>query len=307
VLSLRFASDKPVLEAVWHGTFTSISAFCNAGFDLQGSFASMAAYNDSILVNLVLIGLIQAGSLSFVVFSDLSQSRSWSRLSLDTKLVISVNLLLILGGTAAFLIAEWNNGLAGVDTTSKPLAALFQNVAARTAGFATIGFADLHAVTLFAWVGIMMVGGAAGSTAGGVKLNTVGVIFAAVIATLRGQSEPHIFNRRIPAGLVFRAMAVIAIFVSVHFLFTVMLAITEDVFAPTQDIAFIALMFEAMSAMATVGLSTGVTPSLSTLGKLVLSLAMIFGRLGPLSVAYALQRKQHADPFRLPEAAVRIG
>jgi trk system potassium uptake protein TrkH len=134
----------------------------------------------------------------------------------------------------------------------------------------------------------------------------VGVVAAAVLSTLRGREEPHVFGRRLATPLILRAMAVIALMMLSHFLVTLLLATTEDLLAD-HDVSFIALMFEAISALATVGLSTGITPSLSTAGKLVLCAAMFIGRLGPLTAAYALQRHEQPVPYRLPVAPVRIG
>jgi trk system potassium uptake protein TrkH len=306
LLAARFARDMPVHEAIYYGLFHSISAFCNAGFDLFGNFGSIAEYQSSLWVSGVLMILIQAGALSYLVFADLGAKRRWVSLSLDTKLVLVVNAFLLAAGAVSFLVAEWNASLAPVPETARPLAALFQSVSARTAGYASVNFADAHALTLFVWVAIMMVGGASGSTAGGVKLATLGVVMAAVVSTVRGRSEATAFGRRIETLVIYRAMAIIALFMLVHFLVTAALGISEDLFGG-RDSSFIALMFEAMSAMATVGLTTGITPTMTTAGKLILCVAMLFGRLGPLTAAYALQRRQARVAYRLPVAPVRIG
>jgi trk system potassium uptake protein TrkH len=306
VLTLRFWQDMPLSEALWFGVFHAASAFCNAGFDLQGGFASLVPYQGSIVVNAAVILLIQAGALSYVVLADVATRRRWAALAVDSKLVLIANGVLLLAGAIAFLAAEWGRSLGQTAWEARPLAALFQSVAARTAGFATVNFAEVHHVTLFLWMALMLVGGASGSTSGGVKLTTVGVVAAAVVSTLRGREEPQLFGYRVPTPLVFRAMAVIALMVVVHFAATALLATAEALFGGAE-VGFIALMFEAMSALATVGLSTGITPSLTTAGKLVLCAAMFFGRLGPLTVAYALQRRQRPARYRFPAAAVRIG
>lgn len=305
-LSIFFARDRPVPEALWFGIFHAVSAFCNAGFDLQGGFNSLSAYRSSPAINVILMLLIQAGALSYVVFADAARTRRWRHFALDTKLVLSTHVALLAGGSVLFLIAEWNGALDGVSAPVRPIAALFQSVSARTAGFATVNFGEAHTVTLFAWVGIMLVGGASGSTAGGAKLSTIGVIAAAVFSTLRGREEAHVFNRRLETTLVFRAMAVVVLMVIVHFSVTLALIAAEDV-SGHVEIGFLSLMFESMSALATVGLSTGITPSLSTVGKLILCGAMFFGRLGPLTAVYALQRRQRPIRYRLPAAPVRIG
>ncbi|MGH2535227.1 MAG: TrkH family potassium uptake protein [Thermomicrobiales bacterium] len=306
LLTIRFAQDLPLHNALWHGVFHSVAAFCNAGFDLQGAFVSLQPYNASVTVNVVILLLIQAGALSYIVFEDVYHKRRWTTLALDTKLVLIVNVAMLAIAAISFLIAEWRGVLSDTPVAYRPLSALFQSVAARTAGFATVDFNDAHVVTLFVWVAAMLVGGASGSTAGGVKLATVGIIGAAIVSTLRGRDELQVFGRRIPAPLVFRAMTVIAIMLIAHFVTTLLLAATEDLLG-NSDAGFLALMFEAMSALATVGLTTGITPSLTDAGKLVLCAAMFFGRIGPLTAAYALQRRQQVIRYRLPEASVRIG
>jgi trk system potassium uptake protein len=249
--------------------------------------------------------LIQAGALSYLVLADAATCRRWSRLAVDSKLVLLTNALLILAGVAAFLAIEWGAALAGRGDGGRVLTALFQSVTTRTAGFATVNFAELQAATLFVLMALMFIGGASGSTAGGVKLATVGVIAAALVSTLRGQEQTQVFGRRVPTALVFRAMAVIAIMLTVHFAATALLAATQH--RGGEDLSFVALMFETMSALATVGLSTGITPLLTTEGKLILCAVMFFGRLGPLTAVYALQRRQRPSRLRYPPVAVRIG
>jgi trk system potassium uptake protein TrkH len=306
ILASHFAVDRPLPEALWHGVFHAVSAFCNAGFDLQGSFRSLVGYDTSVLVVVTVMALIQMGALSYMALSETWIERSWHNLALDTKLVLAVNAILLVVGTGGFLAVEWDSALEQTPAWARPMSALFQSVAARTAGFATVNFGEAHASTLFLWVALMLVGGASGSTAGGVKLATLGVVIVAVLSTLRGQTEPQLWGRRIATALIFRAMAVIALFLIAHFVVTLLLALTEDVFND-ERLSFIDMMFEAMSAMATVGLSTGITPGLSTPGKVVLCAAMFFGRLGPLTAVYALQRRQRPTRYRFPQTPIRIG
>ena len=163
-------------------------------------------------------------------------------------------------------------------------------------------------MTVFFWIGLMLIGGASASTAGGVKLATVGVIAASVYSTIAGREDTNVFGRRVAPAIVFRAMAVVAIMMVVHFAGTIALAVTENVISNSDD-SFESLMFEVMSGLGTVGLSNGLTPNLSTLGKLVLCVVMFFGRLGPLTALYALQRRQRRrNPrYRLPVTPIRIG
>jgi len=306
VLAARFARDESLPVAIWHGIFTSVAAFCNAGFDLQGGFRSMAFYADSPWVNLAIVLLIQAGALSYITFSDVWVKRRWRTLTLDVKLVLLTNAVVLALGTAGFLVLEWSASMAGLDGWAKLLAALFQSTSMRTAGFASVGFGEVHPATLFMTIAIMMVGGAAGSTAGGIKLATLAILVVTVIATVRGEAEPQAFGRRIATALVFRAMAVTSLFVAAHFVLTLALSITEESIAG-HDFGILTLMFETMSGLATVGLSTGITPEVSGPGKVILCLAMYIGRLGPLTAVYALQKRQRQQRYRYPESWVRIG
>jgi trk system potassium uptake protein TrkH len=306
-LTLRFSRDMPLFDALWFGIFHAVSAFCNAGFDLQeGGFVSFIPYQDSLVINGVVMLLVQAGALSYLAFADVVSARRWRWLAVDTKLILTVNGLLVAAGTIAFLAIEWNGALASTVNGIKPMVALFQSVAGRTAGYATVSFGDVTAETLFIWMALMLIGGASGSTAGGVKLATVGVIAAALLSTLQGRDETQVFGRRVPVRIVFQAMAVIAIMLTLHFVATALLVASQGWFQG-EEFPFVTLMFEAMSALATVGLSTGITPSLETAGKLILCVLMFVGRLGPLTVVYALQRRRRPVRLRYATASVRIG
>lgn len=305
-LTAHFAETQRFSVALWWGIFHSVSAFCNAGFDLQGGAMSMSGQTQSPVALLTIGGLIQAGALSYMVVADVWRSRRWRPLQLDTKLVLLMNAALIFVSGIVFMVVEWNSGMASIETAWKPLNAWFQAIAARTAGFASADWSSAHNATMYLWIVIMMVGGAAGSTAGGIKLATLGVIIMTVISTVRGQEAPQAFGRRISHQVVYRALALIAIFMATHFLLSMMLVMTEDLWN-SERFSFLSLMFETMSALATVGLSTGVTGELSAGGKLVLILGMFIGRLGPITLAYALQSRMKPERFRYPEATIRIG
>jgi trk system potassium uptake protein TrkH len=274
--------------------------------DLEGGFRSLGGYADSPWVNLPVMLLIQGGTLSYFTLHDVWSKRQWRLLTLDVKLVLITNAVLLIGGGLAFLALEWGNVLGDLDGGSKVLAAMFQSTTMRTAGFSTVSFTDAHPATLFISMGIMMVGGAAGSTAGGIKLATLAILVLMVVAAVRGREEPGAFGRRIAIPLVYRAMTVTALFLLAHFVFTLALAITENVIAG-KEFGFLPLMFETMSGLASVGLSTGITPDLSAAGKLILCLCIYLGRLGPLMAVYALQTAGQPTRYRLPEAPVRIG
>lgn len=300
------AGQLRLLDAIWNGLFYAITAFCNAGFDLTGGFQSFRPVATDLWVNVVLMALIQLGALSYMVFADVARKRSWHELSLDSKIVLSLNAVLLAAGTVVFLAAEWGGALADYAPGTKLLASLFQSVSARSAGFTTIDWAVVNPLTLFFWLGLMFVGGASGSTSGGVRLSTFGVVLAAVSSTLRGNPETQVGNRRIATPIVFRAVTVIVIFLLIFGAGTVALSTAEHHLGHRQT-PMIALMFEAMSALATTGVSTGISPALTAAGKLVLCAMMFVGHLGPLITVYALQRRQTQESYRFPEEAVRIG
>lgn len=306
LLTLRFLQDQSPPVALWYGIFHAVSAFCNAGFDLQGNFQSLSRYQTSPWINGTIVALIQAGALSYMVLDDAWKTRKWSRFQLDTKLVLLTNAILVGTGAVLFIVTEWNAALVNTPDWARPMVAIFQSASVRTAGFTTVSFGDVHSPTVFLWIGMMMIGGASGSTAGGIKLATAAVVFVAVINTLRGETQTQIFKRRIPTFLVFRAMAIIAVYLSIHFVFTLLLGFTEDVMG-TKDLTFLALMLETMSAAATAGLTTGITPDLSTAGKIVLCAAMFFGRFGPITLVYALTRRQKVTRYRYAESSIRMG
>jgi trk system potassium uptake protein TrkH len=188
---------------------------------------------------------------------------------------------------------------------TRPLQALFESISGRTAGFTTTDFSGVSTVTTFSWVALMFVGGASGSTAGGIKMTTVAIVLIAVLSEIRGKNEPEIFNRRIPMSLVMRATTLVMLFIMINFVMTLALASTEHLYG--QDPPFVAILFETVSAQATNGLSTGITPALSEPGKLILTAGMFIGRLGPLTLAYALAQRKQPPRYRFPETTVHIG
>ena len=306
VLTLAFWRDQPFPRALWAGIFYAVSSFCNAGFDLQGEFGSLGEHHNSPALLLSIGILVQFGALSYMVLQDVWEHRRWRKLHLDTKLVLLTNGAIIIIATVLFLLVEWNGAMAGIEREWKPLNAFFQAIGARTSGFSSVGWDEANSSTMYVWIALMMVGGAAGSTTGGVKLATIAVIAVAVLSTVRGRDDPQAFGRRMSPQLVYRAMSIMALFLATHFMLSLALVITEDILN-ADEFSFLSLMFEAMSALATVGLSTGVTNELSAPGKAVVIIGMFVGRLGPITVAYALQNRQRRDHFRYPEANIRIG
>lgn len=305
LLTLYFAREMSLMSALWHGVFHSISAFCNAGFDLQGNFDSLTGYRSSITINLIFITLIQLGAISYIALSDLYEKRNWRRLSVNSKMIFSYNAALIVIGAVAFLAAEWNGVMSDTSNWSKPMQSLFMSVSGRTAGFSSADLSTASSFTLFVFMALMFIGGASGSTAGGIKIGTIGTVTALIVNTIRGRRDIQIFNRRLQITLAHQAVTVVALFIAAHFLVTLGLAGSERVYG--TDPPFLRLFFEAMSAIVTNGLGNGITPELHGLSKIFLCFAMFLGRIGPLTIVFALQRHQSRERYRLPEGRVHIG
>jgi trk system potassium uptake protein TrkH len=302
LLLTRLGLSEGIGRGLWLSVFQSVSAFNNAGFDLFGGFASLTGVRTDGVVVLVTAGLLIVGGLSYVVLSDVFRQRRFVWFSLDTKLVLVTTGALLLVAMLVYLVAEGGNPgtLAALPWREKLLCVVFQAATPRTAGFTTVNIAAMHDYTLLFTLFLMFVGGAAGSTAGGIKVNTFGLLAATVVGTLRGRAQVSAYGREFSVQHVQRALAVAALALSFVGLSILALAITEE-----ADVLSVA--FEAMSAFGTVGLSTGLTPSLSLWGRVVIMVTMFVGRLGPLYVALALVQRQRACDYRYPVEPVRIG
>jgi len=301
-LFIRFSAYFPARTAVWKSVFHSISAFNNAGFDVIGNFRSLTGYQTDAGLLLLTAALIFLGGISYLVLSDLIRVRKLSKLSLDSKLVLSTTVILLVGGIVVMLITELADPLAfgSLTVPQTVLSAFFQSVTARTAGFTIVNMASLAPYALFFTMFLMFVGGASGSTAGGIKLNTFGILAATVWSTVRGRENPAAFGREFDKQQIYRAMAVIMLSLGVVVLAVFLLTIYENT-------GFIQLLFETISAFATVGLTTGITPGLSMAGKLIITVTMFVGRLGPLAMTMALLQRQQPSSYRYPEEIIRIG
>ncbi|MBI4499325.1 MAG: Trk family potassium uptake protein [Chloroflexi bacterium] len=302
ILFLRFVGERPPGKALWFAVFHAVSALNNAGFDIAGDFRSLIGYQSDPVVVLTVAALIMAGGLSYITLANIARQRSFVRLSLDSKIVLVTSVVLWVLGTAAVLVAEWNNRstLGPLAWPDKLLNAFFQSVTARTAGFNTVDTAGLTEHSLFLLVGLMFIGGAAASTAGGIRLNTFSALLVAIIATVLGRSDVQAFRRTIPPALVYRALAIALLSVAFVFVVAYLLAFTEE--AP-----FLHLLFETVSAFGTVGLTTGITPNLSPVGSLIIVMTMLVGRLGPLTLAVLLAGRLTAPRIHYAQEPVRVG
>jgi trk system potassium uptake protein len=288
--------------SLWTAVFHAVSAFNNCGMDIFGNYQSLIGYqNDTSLLILTAV-LIYLGSIGYVVVMEYTRRRNFFKLSLDSKLVIIVSVSLIALGTLFYFISEYSNPgtLGPLSVPQKITVAFFQSVSPRTAGFAAVDVASFRQVTLFFTMLLMFIGGASGSAAGGIKVNTFGIILLTIISSLRGRSSIEAFGRQVSKTIVFRA-------VTLTFIFVLTVGVASALLSVTEDFPLESLLFETFSAMSTVGLSTGITPDLSVAGRLIVTVTMFIGRLGPLLlVAFLVKRHQISD-IEYPSDNIRIG
>jgi trk system potassium uptake protein len=298
----RFAFDMPIGKAIYFGIWHAISMFNNAGFDLFGEFRSLTMYVGDPIVNITAMGLIILGGLGFVVMSDLIEYRKNKKLSLHSRVVLTMTGTLLVIGAVVIFIFEFSNErtLGSLDWNAKIWAAIFQSVTPRTAGANTIDIGSMRQASIFFVVILMFIGASPGSTGGGIKTTTFTTLIGAVIAMIRGKEDIVLFKYRLARERIFKAL-------TITMLSLVLVIAVTMVLSATEDREFLRVLFEATSAFGTVGLSTGITPLLSDFGKIILSFTMFAGRLGPLTLAYALGPKAEKDLYRYPEGKIIIG
>ncbi len=304
VLYIRMAPDEGPIRGAWFAVFHSVSAFNNAGFSLYED--SLSRYVSDPLVSLTIIVLVIVGGLGFIVITNLMRffdRKQRVRLSLHTRMVLSISAVLIVVSTTLYLIFEShrNETFGSLSGPGQILAALFAAVTARTAGFNTVDYAQLSNAALILTMLLMFVGGSSGSTAGGVKTTTLFVLAASVWSVIRGRPDTVVFDRRIPTATVVRAGAVAFGSLSVAVLGIMMLALFEP------DASMRDLTFEGFSAIGTTGLSTGITSALSQASQVVIIMLMFLGRIGTISLALALVRQHRSTSLRYPAEEVVIG
>jgi trk system potassium uptake protein TrkH len=303
LLATAFVPDFGLPKGLWFSLFHSISAFCNAGFDLIGN--SFVDYVGHPVVMLTLSALIIIGGLGYFVYIDITKNRlEWRKYNLHTKMVLTISAFLLLVGFLLVFIIEFSNPdtFGNLNFIEKFFAAIFQGVVPRTAGFNSIDMALVRPATAFVIMLLMFVGGSPGSTAGGVKTTTVGAIVVAIWAVIKGNKDVEVYNRQIPLSQVFRALAVTGIAFTLVIIVTIVLSITEQG-------TFLDILFESVSAFGTVGLSRGLTPSLTAVGRLIITATMFIGRLGPLTMAFAFARKgkENRGNYHYAEEKIIVG
>ena len=307
LLCIRFVPLYGWKHGMWMALFHSVSAFCNAGFDLFGDYTSLAAFSGDPLVLLTVAILIILGGLGFsVILETLRNRQGFRNLSLHTRIVLMTTLLLLIAGTAFYWLAEQTNAetLARRGEGEKVLNAFFQSVTMRTAGFSSFNLAGFRdGSKLFSSL-LMIVGASPASTGGGIKTATVAVLALLMLSVVRGESEVNVARRRLSEDVTRRALAVMVLFVTALLTGTLMISLIENGRFPLADI-----FFEASSAMGTVGVSALGTPNLSSASKAVLLPMMFLGRVGPLTLAAAVAKRQGGikAASRFPEEKIMIG
>ena len=288
--------------ALWHSAFLSVSAFNSAGFSILPDSSSIENFFANTPFLAVIAVLIVVGGIGWTVMADLFRHRRFSRLTLDTRMVLIASLFLWVLGALVFFIAEYDNKgtMQNFSVVEKGYQSVFHSISGRTAGLTTLDFSETTELTRLFYPFLMFVGGAAGSVAGGIKVATLAVIIAAVVSSIRGRLQAEAFGREIPHFQVHRALTVAAL--GMALIFVVSLALTF-----TEDIEFLDLLFDTVSAFGTTGLSTGVPDQLSLAGKTLFMITMFAGRLGPLTLALALAPREEATVYRFMQERVKIG
>ena len=303
-LSIPFIRDFGFIKGIYYAIFHSISAFCNAGFDLMGvneQYSSFTAYVNDPLVNFTFCGLILIGGLGFAVWDDLYTKKiNWQRWTLHTKLVISVSIILVLAGTILLYICEKNNTLNGMNFKDGILASLFGSVTARTAGFNTVDTGALTPASKLITIILMFIGGCPGSTAGGIKTTTFAVMVVYIFSNLRNDSGCNIFHRRISDDIIKKASMVFCLNLSLGIISTILIL-------ATSTLKFDDVLFEAFSAISTVGMTTGITRDLNIFGRIVIMILMYCGRIGSMTFALSFIQRQSAQKLKLPVEKITIG
>ena len=305
LLALAFSGNFPPLQSIWYGLFHSISAFCNAGFDLMGRqtpFSSLTAYAGNPLVNITVMALIVIGGVGFLTWQDVrANGRRLRAYRLQSKIILSMTLILILIPALLFFLLEFSGGeWAGRTLGERVLASLFQSVTPRTAGFNTVDLTAMREASLTLVILLMLTGGSPGSTAGGMKTTTVAVLFLSAVSVCKRRETVRCFGRRIDADALRSAAAILLMYLMLFLLGGLAISLLED-------LPVLTCLFEAASAIGTVGLTLGVTPGLCAASRFILMGLMFFGRVGGLTLIFAAASGKRAYVSRLPKEKITVG
>ena len=304
ILMYRFIPKVGMARGIWYGIFHSVSAFCNAGFDLMGymePYESLCGYAGDWLVNLTIMSLIIIGGIGFFVWDDIATKKlKVHRYTLHTKLVLMTTLALIIGGALFFFFTEQSNVLRNMPFAERIWASFFQSVTARTAGFNTVDTGALTEGSKFVTILLMFVGGSPGSTAGGIKTTTLIVLLVCVRSNMRQEKGYNILDRRLDEEVVRKACTVMCTNLLLMLTATIVMLVLQP-FALTD------VLFETASAIGTVGMTTGITRSICSISKAVLIFLMYCGRIGSLTFALSLRGNKHEPAVKQPVEQVMIG
>lgn len=299
-LAIRFVPSYGFGKGIWYAIFHSISAFCNAGFDIMGD--SIYPLRHDYLVNITLMALIAIGGLGFMVTSEIYNKRELKHLSTHSKLVLITNICLILvGGLGFFILETIKNGMIANETIGHGLLiSFFQSVSARTAGFYSLDLGQIKDSTAVLLMNLMFIGGSPGSTAGGLKTTTFVVLLLALSSVVKSQKEPVVFKRSISNETIKKALAIVMVSMFLHVAVVFVLSILNN-------FDFIEVLFETVSALGTVGTTMGITDKLTSISKVIIAFCMYLGRIGPMTMALSFGLKSDDRLIRYPEAFISIG
>jgi len=302
ILSIRWVNEYGILKSIYYGIFHSVSAFNNAGFDLMGNFSSMTKYVGDYTVVLTLSSLFIIGGLGFTVIMDILKKKSLKKLTLQTKIVLIMTISLNVLGTFSIFALEYSNPntLGGLPLQNQLLGVYFHGVVPRTAGFNTLSMPDLTLSSQLVTMLLMFIGGASGGTAGGIKVTTFAVILLAILSVIKKQNNVNVMGRQLSKEIISRAFAIAVYSAGIICIIVFLLSITED--APLN-----VLLFEVISAFGTVGLTLNFTHELTTVGKALIAITMFIGRVGPLTIAFALSSGKKQQTIKYTEEKIIIG
>lgn len=303
LLSTQFIPEFGLWKGIYYSVFHSISAFCNAGFDLVGGFRSLTVYAENPVIILTIGSLIIIGGLGFYVWQEIYNFKGLRRLSLHSKVALSGTAILLVIGTILMFIFESNNPgtMKNMSFKGKILSSFFAAVTPRTAGFNSISTSDMTNAGVFLTIILMFIGGVPGSTAGGIKVTTAGVLVMTVLSIIKGREDTQIYKKRITKDAVYKSLAITTIGLGLVITVTMLLSITE----PSATLEY--LLYEATSAFGTVGMTLGLTTQLSFVGKAIVIFTMYCGRLGPLTVVLALAKRANSNKIKYPEDKILVG
>ena len=301
-LSIAFVPEFGFVKGICYGIFHSVTAFCNAGFDIMGNFSSLTAYFNNPIVNISIMLLIILGGLGFSTIFDINRKRSFKKFKLNTKIILITTAILIVIPTFLFFIFEMDNPktLGTMNFGEKILASLFQVVSPRTAGYNTIDLSQMHDSTKFLTIILMFIGGAPASTAGGLKITTFALIIISVYCLFKQKSEIEIFGRTVPFKNLNKAL------VSLVIGFTLVITGTMIILS-YSDFDFLTVLYEVTSAYATVGLTLCITTKLNAICKITLIILMFMGRVGSLTVLYSFIKTDSKKKYKYPKEEINIG